>query len=242
MRCRKHRLAVISFALALIVTACGGGGGVSIPFPFAAGTTWTYRYIQDSQEGIVTQIYEGQEIYRGLTLHRSVSTNTLQPNALQRTYFQWTTCRTTRAIVQLTQTTQVEIVFDQGIPLTCSAISMSGSAQIYVNGTPQGVLSWAASSSDGGEWVVTVPSGTYRTRRWNVSITLATQAELGAVYVARNDTVVLLDVQTSSGIRYRWEHLGGPASSLRTEGVGSNWGIGVPLWLGSLERILHKNR
>lgn len=207
-------LTVIIPAVTLFLAACGGSGGVvSSPYPFPAGTAWTYRHTLGSQQGTATVAYDGQHSYRSMSLHRSQIRTTLQPSVVDFTYFEWTGCPATRAIVEVQPTVQIELVLDRALPLLCGAMSLSGSAQVYVNGSFQGNVGWSASSSDGGQWVVTVPSGTYTTRRWNTSLTLGSLMDLAANYVGSHSVLVRADGQSSAGT-YRLEHLSGPVSSL----------------------------
>jgi len=202
------------------LSACGGGGGVSVPFPFGAGTTWSYRHIQGTQQGTAVMTYRGQQTYRGMNLHRTDETSTLFAGTVASNYFEWSGCAATRAIVVVTATAQLELVLDRAVGLYCSPTSLNGSLQMYLNGSFQGTFPWSASSSDGGEWVVTVPSGSYRTRRWNTFLALAGRPETtvaAANYIDRNHVTVLSDGEDGLGNRSRLEHVSGPVTSLHLD-------------------------
>jgi hypothetical protein len=238
-----RKSAGVALLIALVAfSACGGGGGgVSIPFPFSPGTAWSYRHIQGTQQGTAVSTYRGQQIYRGMNLHKADLTSTLLPATLSSTYFEWSGCAATRAIVVVTTTAQLELVLDRAVGLSCGPISISGSLQIYLNGSFQGTAPWSASSSDGGEWLVTVPSGTYRTRRWNTLLALAGRPELtsaGANYIDRNHVTVLSDSQDGLGNQSRLEHVSGPVTSLQLELRASDLLGGMPPLLIELRRAL----
>jgi len=215
---------MVALALcAWLITACGGAGTVSVPYPFSPGTSWTYRHTQDSQVGILTSVYRGVESYRGMVLHRGDQTTTLLPGLVTRSYFEWSGCPATRAIVAVDPTSQLEFLLDRSVGVTCGPVSVSGTAQVYLNGAFQGSVSWSASSSDGGHWQVTVPSGTYLTRRWNTALAIGTlYAQFAAAYVDRNKVTVLADGRDGSGASFRFEHMSGPVTSL-----GADPGSGV---------------
>jgi hypothetical protein len=238
-----RKSAGVALLVALVAfSACGGGGGgVSIPFPFSPGTAWSYRHIQGTQQGTAVSTYRGQQIYRGMNLHKADLTSTLLPATLSSTYFEWSRCAAIRAIVLVTTTAQLELVLDRAVGLYCGPISISGSLQIYLNGSFQGTAPWSASSSDGGEWLVTVPSGTYRTRRWNTLLALAGRPELtsaGANYIDRNHVTVLSDSQDGLGNQSRLEHVSGPVTSLQLELRASDLLGGMAPLLIELRRAL----
>jgi hypothetical protein len=214
---------------------------VSIPYPFSPGTAWSYRHIEGTQQGTTVITYRGQQIYRGMNLHKNDYTSTLLPGTLFSNYFEWSGCAAIRAIIRVTTTAQEELVFDRAVGFYCGPISISGSLQVYLNGSFQGTAPWSASSSDGGEWLVTVPSGTYRTRRWNRLLALAGRPELtamGADYIDRNHVTVRSDGQDGLGNQSRLEHVSGPVTSLQLELRASDLLGGMPPLLIELRRAL----
>ncbi len=167
-------------ALAVILTALApSGAGAPVPAPpFKSGTKWTQRHTLitpagEKRIGTISQVYRGQEAYRGRTYHSFDTSTTLAPGAVERSYAEWDGAHFSEAVVVTTdaQHNVTEIVFDRGLVMGVP-VTYSGNAQIFVNGTQTATLPWNYTAAPREPAKITVPAGTFQTTRWDVEIQL----------------------------------------------------------------------
>jgi hypothetical protein len=82
-----------------------------------------------------------------------------------------------------------EIVFDKTWVFNQAAESQSGMAEVFLNGTSLGTLPWSVSTFDGGSALVTVPAGTFTTRKWNGTLSEGTFSETFSSFVASHTEI-----------------------------------------------------
>lgn len=211
-------ISIVALTASVVIAAPGGGAPPAAEPPFTVGTTWTYRYTGsvpggEVQIGKVTGVY-GVTASQGRTLHYIDLSYDLMPDLVERIYFEWTG-RRFRHVGRVTADSQrrtVETVFDRAIDPALRAEG-TGTALVSEDGVQRSRLPVRYTVMPRGMTSISVPVGSFRALRWDMTLNVDQLNLMISVYTVGN-TDVREDTQSfRSGMKtgmYSRELAGGP--------------------------------
>lgn len=181
-------LAVVALALVADHSVGRAAAGQNGP-PYARDMTWTYRHTitrtgGQPRIGEATNIYRGTMMLQGKTYHVVDQSSTLTPGLVERAYLIWMGAyfRQAASVSTDARKNALAIIFDRPFGVGTEDRA-SGVARIVQNNQQRGTIAWTYSSVSRGTVTITVPAGTFETKKWETTLKLGKGATVYDIYV-----------------------------------------------------------